>query len=75
MIELALKTAADLGYGVLLLIGAPGYYPKFGFLPARAHALDLQQFKVPDNVFMVREIRAGQLAQIKGRANLPTGVF
>ncbi|WP_337912957.1 N-acetyltransferase [Paenibacillus arenosi] len=67
-----IKRATELAYPLVLLIGHPDYYPKFGFVPARSHGLDLKQFPVPDHVFMVRELQEGQLGTIQGELQYPS---
>lgn len=53
------------GENVIVVLGHPSYYPRFGFVPARP--LDLRcEWDVPDDVFMVRELEAGALAGRKG---------
>ncbi|QSF43697.1 GNAT family N-acetyltransferase [Paenibacillus tianjinensis] len=56
LIEEGKRRASKLGFGVVLLIGYPSYYPRFGFVPARAHGLELRQFPVEDDVFQVCEL-------------------
>lgn len=75
MIEEGLKKARALGYGLVLLIGHPSYYPKFGFKPARQFGLELKQFNVPDEVFMVCELKAGELHRITGELRYPPAFF
>ncbi|TJY43881.1 N-acetyltransferase [Cohnella pontilimi] len=75
LIREGLKRCGELGYGVVLLIGHPSYYPKFGFWPARGFGLELKQFNVPDEVFMVCEVIEGALNQVKGELQYPTAFF
>lgn len=49
------------------------YYPKFGFQPARPHGFILEQFKVPNEVFMVNTL--SQNAAIKGELRYPQPFF
>lgn len=72
LIEEGLKRATNLGYGLVLLIGHPNYYPKFGFQPARQYGIELTQFKVPDDVFMVCELIEGELQQTNGELRYPS---
>lgn len=65
------RRAKKLGYGLILLIGHPEYYPRFGFVPAREHGLELTQYDVPDEVFMVCELRDGELRRIQGELIYP----
>jgi len=71
LIAEGLKRVKGLGYGLVFLIGHPSYYPKFGFVPARNHGFELTQFKVPDDVFMVCELKEGELASASGELNYP----
>src|SRR5579871_2695796 len=51
MIRSGLERAAALGYGAVLLIGHPTYYPRFGFTPASRFGLKCA-IPVPEDVFM-----------------------
>lgn len=66
LIKAAIGLAKQQGYELVLLIGHPGYYPRFGFVPAGTHGLQLRQFEVPDDVFMVCELQSGALGRIRG---------
>lgn len=57
------------------MIGHPEYYPRFGFQPAGLHGLELKQFEVPENVFMVCELKEGVLQRIKGELKYPETFF
>ena len=70
MIRAGMERAADLGYGVLVLIGHPTYYPRFGFVPASRFGLRCA-FSVPDEVFMACLLRPDGLAGIKGMVVYP----
>jgi putative acetyltransferase len=74
LIEEGLSRCKDLGYKIILLIGHPSYYPRFGFKPARKHGLKLNQFNVPDEVFMVYEVE-DELQKIKGELKYPKAFF
>lgn len=58
LVEEGLKECLRLGFPVVFVVGHPGYYPRFGFVPA-----GLKKFKcvydVPDEVFMVLELSPG----------------
>jgi len=71
LIQAGLERCRKLGYELVLLIGHPEYYPKFGFKPARPYGLELKQFDVPDDVFMVYELQDGALGRIKGELIYP----
>ncbi|WP_328276957.1 N-acetyltransferase [Paenibacillus chibensis] len=71
LMQEGLKRCQNLGYSLVLLIGHPEYYPKFGFKPARPLGLELKQFAVPDDVFMVCELQEGALVRIQGELIYP----
>ena len=75
LIQEGLKRCKNLGYGLVLLIGHPTYYPKFGFKQARQYGLELKQFNVTDEVFMVCEVIEGELDKIKGELKYPETFF
>jgi len=75
LIQEGLQRCRDMGYGLALLIGHPSYYPKFGFRPARPYGLELRQFEVPDDVFMVCEVIDGELKKAKGELRYPKTFF
>lgn len=75
LIEEGLRRCLELGFTIVLLIGHPAYYPKFGFRPARALGLELKQFEVPDEVFMVNELQENALRHVKGELIYPKAFF
>lgn len=48
----------DMGHGLVIVLGHPGYYPKFGFTPASRFGIRCP-FEVPDEAFMALELREG----------------
>ncbi|WP_238403204.1 GNAT family N-acetyltransferase [Paenibacillus mesophilus] len=75
LIREGLRRSQKLGYPLVLLIGHPSYYPKFGFRPARSFGLELKQFEVQDEVFMAAELEPGALGRIKGDLRYPSAFF
>jgi len=75
LIKESLKRAKKLGFELVLLIGHPDYYPKFGFQAARTHGIELTQFDVPNNVFMVYELKKGALETTNGELIYPPAFF
>ncbi len=61
LVRAALRAARRLGHHVVFVLGHPGYYPRFGFEPARPKGLGCE-YDVPDDVFMVAELEPGALA-------------
>lgn len=66
LIRRGLEECRRLGHEVVFVLGHPEYYPRFGFAPAAAKGLRCE-YPVPDEVFMVAELREGALA---GRTGL-----
>ncbi|WP_244939846.1 GNAT family N-acetyltransferase [Chitinophaga barathri] len=64
LIREGLKRAAELGYGSVIVLGHPKYYPKFGFVPASRWGIRTT-YEVPDEAFMAIELKPGAL---EGRA-------
>jgi putative acetyltransferase len=56
------------GERVMIVVGHPGYYPRFGFEPASKHGI---HGPFPDEFFMVRELKPGALADVTGIARYP----
>ena len=65
LVESGLKDCADAGYGAVVVLGHPEYYPRFGFVPASQFGL-VCEYDVPDEVFMALELRPDFLAGING---------
>jgi putative acetyltransferase len=65
LIRHGLGRCRSLGHDVVVVVGHPEYYPRFGFIPAKNKGLTCE-FPVPDEVFMVVELREGALAGHKG---------
>ena len=66
LVRRGLEECLRRGHEVVFVLGHPEFYPRFGFTPARAQGLTCE-YPVPDEVFMVAELRAGALA---GRTGL-----
>lgn len=49
-----------LGFGCVVLLGHPTYYPRFGFVPASRYGLRCT-FDAPDEAFMAVELETGFL--------------
>ncbi|MES5893305.1 MULTISPECIES: N-acetyltransferase [Bacillus cereus group] len=65
LIASALEKAEELGYGSVVVLGHPEYYPKFGFKKASEWNIKAP-FEVPDEVFMVMELRENTLQGVEG---------
>lgn len=70
MIKEGLKKCKKLGYKIVVLVGHPDYYPRFGFVKASEKGLKLP-FDAPDEAFMVNEIIPNSLTGIIGTIEYP----
>ncbi|MGL5080491.1 MAG: GNAT family N-acetyltransferase [Microcoleaceae cyanobacterium] len=60
LIRYGLAECARLGYKVVVVLGDPKYYSRFGFTPAKEKGLGCE-YAVPDEAFMVLELESGGL--------------
>jgi putative acetyltransferase len=70
LVSAGLKTCEELGFEHVVVLGHPHFYPKFGFRPAKTKGIE-PPFHVPDEVFMVYEIRSGSLNGLNGKVKYP----
>jgi putative acetyltransferase len=64
LIREGLSRCADAAYDLVVLVGAPVYYGRFGFHAAKPHGLD-NEYGVGEE-FMVLELRKGSLEPARG---------
>lgn len=60
-----LSECSRAGFDVVVVLGHPEYYPRFGFVPAKSKGLSCE-YDVPDEVFMVTELKPGALRGRRG---------
>jgi len=66
LIRTGIEICRKAGHKVIVLVGHPTYYPRFGFL--RASTYDLKyEYDVPDEAFMALELRQSAL---EGRSGI-----
>lgn len=70
LVRHGLKKCLNQGHKVVLVIGHPDYYPRFGFEPATRIGLTLP-ISVPDEAFMVLKLVPGALEGKHGRVRFP----
>jgi putative acetyltransferase len=61
LVTVGLVECAKAGCDVVVVVGHPEFYPRFGFRRGSAYELR-SEFDVPDEVFMAAELRPGALA-------------
>jgi putative acetyltransferase len=66
LVRIGLEQCRQAGHEIVVVLGHPDFYGRFGFVPTRHRGLHCE-FDVPDGVFMVMELRQGALA---GRGGL-----
>ena len=59
------RIARELGYGSVIIVGHPAYYPRFGYTPASTWNITAP-FEVPDEAFMAMELVEGGLNGVSG---------
>lgn len=65
LVKSGLEECRKLGFGAVVVLGHPAYYPRFGFVPASRFGLRCE-FDVPDEEFMALELAPGYLESISG---------
>lgn len=70
LIEEGLKVCRTLGHRIVIVIGHPGYYPRYGFRSARSNGI-IAPFAVADDVFMVLALDPDALDGIQGTVRYP----
>lgn len=65
LVRAGLQACRQTHYGIVVVLGHPAYYPRFGFTPSKPHGL-VWQHDVPEDVFMVQELKEGALAVTSG---------
>ena len=65
LVSAGLDACRAAGHDVVVVLGHPEYYPRFGFVPARTRGLECE-YPVPAEVFMVMELRTGGLGGVRG---------
>jgi len=70
LVRAGLGECRRLGHRIVIVVGHPAYYPRFGFSPARACGLEAP-FPVPDPAFLALELVPGALAAARGLVEYP----
>lgn len=70
LIEEGLKECQRLGHRIVIVVGHPGYYPRFGFTRARDFGICVP-FPCPDEALMALPLACGALDGISGIVRYP----
>ncbi len=65
LVRIGLEKCKQLGYGAVVVLGHPWFYPRFGFLPSLRFGID-SEYDVPEEIFMVIELEPGYLQGASG---------
>ena len=65
LIGAGLDRCRQLGFAAVIVLGHPGYYPRFGFSPSSRFGID-SEYQVPEEVFMAMELQPGALSGKRG---------
>jgi putative acetyltransferase len=68
LIRYGLDALRGLGERIVIVVGHPAYYPRFGFSSARASSLESP---FPRDAFMALELTPGSLDRVQGRVKYP----
>jgi putative acetyltransferase len=66
LVRAGLEECRRLGHEIVVLAGHPNYYPRFGFVRAYPKGIECE-FKVPDEAWMIAELKQGALAGRRGK--------
>jgi len=65
LVRAGLEQCWQLGYSAVVVVGHPGYYPRFGFVRASRFGIRCE-YDVPDEAFMAHELSPAALAGKSG---------
>ena len=65
LVREGLDRCQEMGCDAVVVLGHPAYYPRFGFVPASRYGIS-SEYDVPDEVFMLVELRPGSLDGVTG---------
>jgi len=66
LVRAGLEECKQLGFGAVVVLGHPAYYPRFGFSSSARYGIGCE-YDVPEGVFMVAELEPGCLDGASGK--------
>jgi putative acetyltransferase len=70
LVQLGLSKCRELGHSLVVVLGHPNFYQRFGF--QRANQFGVQApFTVPDEAFRILELKPGGLINVSGTVRYP----
>lgn len=70
LVKRGLEIAKEINFDVVIVVGHPKYYPRFGFKPASNWEIQLP-FDVPNDVFLALELKYNALNNCRGKVEYP----
>ncbi len=70
LVRAGLEQCRRLGCGAVIVLGHPGYYPRFGFTPAARFGIACE-YQAPAEAFMLIELEPGHLRGARGTVRYP----
>lgn len=70
LIKVGLAQCRELGHSIVVVLGHPSYYAKFGFQTASKFGVQAP-FPVPDEAFMILELKPNALYNVDGTVLYP----
>jgi putative acetyltransferase len=67
LVNAGLHRCRLLGFGAVVVLGHPSYYPRFGFQPAAHFGIGCE-YDAPEEAFMLLELQPGYLRGVSGKA-------
>jgi putative acetyltransferase len=65
LVEIGLEECAEFGHRIVIVVGHPEFYPRFGFRPAAESGIQAP-FPVPSEAFMALALVPGALSWVSG---------
>jgi putative acetyltransferase len=72
LVGCGLEVCRERGRQIVVVLGHPDYYPRFGFSPELAKELDSRYSAEAGNAWMAVELTPGALSGVKGMVRYPT---
>ncbi len=65
LVKAGIEQCISEGFDAIVVLGHPNYYPKFGFVPSVRYGIK-SEYDVPDEAFMVLELKKSSLKEKQG---------
>jgi len=70
LVKTGLQIAKENNFDIVIVVGHPKYYPRFGFKPAGNWGIK-HPFDVPNDVFLALELKDNALKNCRGKVEYP----